>query len=402
MKKLNLLLVFSFILATTWFACNSENTSENNNETPKIDSLQQDSIDKANFMAQYDRYFNDVARFMAGLEQTEGSTLAKFDTLPESKSYHASNQKFFEGLQEKQLSKMEAFSDTELKELRKEDMTLFYPFSGPDFINADAFFPEASTTVMLGLEPVGYVPYLPKDSTGDELKGVYKALRRSIDSLAHLGYFMTFEMNRDFRRVAHLNGNLSVISLFMAQRGYHILNVKKVTINAEGSIVDSIPGSVDKDDPTDNYISGGLIEYMKPNEFKARKLYYFSHDVSDEKLAETPQMLKFFGSLNIDVSFFKAASYLCSWLHEIRNFTLTNSKSIVQDDSGIYLSYLNDNEWDKKFYGRYSRTLKVFKRNFQSDLKAAYEKDTAIKPLDFRFGYGTRIKQDNIMVAKRK
>jgi hypothetical protein len=282
-------------------------------------------------------------------------------------------------------------------------MTVFYPFSGPDFINMDPFFPEAETTVMFGLEAVGNVPHLSDKISGEELKKVYKTFRRSIDSIYHLGYFMTFEMGRDLNMVAQLDGNLSIITLFMAQRGYHVLNVKKVAIDSSGTIVDSIPGFTDNDDPKDTYISGGLIEYMKPDEYKARKLYYFSHDVSDESLAKTPQMLKFFGSLDIDVAFFKAASYLCSWMKGMREFTLANAKNIVQDDSGIPLKYFDDLTWDKTFYGKYSRTLKVFyKAFFQKELKAVYQNDSTIRPLDFRFGYGTRIKQDNIMVARRK
>jgi hypothetical protein len=299
---------------------------------------------------------------------------------------------------------MENFSDSELKDIRKEDMTLFYPFSGPDFINADTFFPEAGTTVMFGLEPVGNLPHMSENITSDELNKLYKTIRRSIDSLEHLGYFMTFEMGRDLHMVAQLNGNLSIITLFMAQRGYQVLNVKKVTIDANGSIVDSIPGEVDNDNPKDNYISGGLIEYMKPDEYKARKLYYFSHDVSDEYLAKTPQLMKYFGTLNIDVAFFKAASYLCSWMKGMRTFVLDNARNIVQDDSGIPLKYFEDDKWNKTFYGKYSRTLnKEFQKAFfQQDLKAIYDKDTTIKPLDFKFGYNTRIKQDNIMVARRK
>ncbi|NJO93057.1 MAG: hypothetical protein HC831_31950, partial [Chloroflexia bacterium] len=231
MKKLNLLVIFSFILALSWMACNSDTTDKTSEETPKIDSLKQDSINKASFMAKYNRYFNDVARFMAGLPQTKGSSLAKFDTLPETIEYHKSNQKFFSGLQESLLSKMEAFSNSELKDIRKEGMTVFYPFSGPDFINSDAFFPEATTTVMFGLEPVGYIPHMSENITSEELQKIYKIFRRSIDSLAHLNYFMTNEMSRDLSSVAQLDGNLSIISLFMAQRGYRILNVKKVTID---------------------------------------------------------------------------------------------------------------------------------------------------------------------------
>ncbi len=400
-KKIHFALLLGAVLVFGLFSCNSGTTEQ---ENATLDSLKQDSIRKANFMAQYNRYYNDVARFMAGLPQTEGSSLAKFDTLPETIEYQKSNQMFISALQENQLSKMEAFSNSELKEMRKEGMSLFYPFSGPDFINADPFFPEATTTIMFGLEPVGYVPHMSEEITNDELKNIYKTFRRSIDSIAYLGYFMTFEMSRDLHLVAQLNGNLSIITLFMAQRGYHVLNVKKVTIDSNGAIVDSIPGRVDKDDPTDTYISGGLIEYMKPDEYKVRKLYYFSHDVSDEKIAKTPEMLKFFKSVNIDVAFFKAASYLCSWLNTIREFTLENAKNIVQDDSGIPLKYFEDEKWDKSFYGKYSRTLnrQFQKAFFQNDLKTIYDKDTTIKPLDFKFGYNTRIKQDNIMVARKK
>jgi hypothetical protein len=400
-KKIHFALLLGAVLVFGLFSCNSGTTEQ---ENATLDSLKQDSIRKANFMAQYNRYYNDVARFMAGLPQTEGSSLAKFDTLPETIEYQKSNQMFISALQENQLSKMEAFSNSELKEMRKEGMSLFYPFSGPDFINADPFFPEATTTIMFGLEPVGYVPHMSEEITNDELKNIYKTFRRSIDSIAYLGYFMTFEMSRDLHLVAQLNGNLSIITLFMAQRGYHVLNVKKVTIDSNGAIVDSIPGRMDKDDPTDTYISGGLIEYMKPDEYKVRKLYYFSHDVSDEKIAKTPEMLKFFKSVNIDVAFFKAASYLCSWLNTIREFTLENAKNIVQDDSGIPLKYFEDEKWDKSFYGKYSRTLnrQFQKAFFQNDLKTIYDKDTTIKPLDFKFGYNTRIKQDNIMVARKK
>jgi len=390
MKKLNLLALASLFLALFILSFNSN------------DSLKQDSINKANFMAQYDRYYNDVARFMAGLPQTEGSSLAKFDTLPETIEYHKSNQAFFNNLQEILLGRMEKFSESELKDIRKDEMTVFYPFSGPDFINVDPFFPEASTTVMFGLEPVGNIPHLSENITSDELRKIYKIFRRAIDSIAHINYFMTFEMNRDLRTVAQLDGNLSIISLFMVQRGFQVLNVKKVTIDSTGAIVDSIPGLVDNDDPTDTYVSGGMIEYMKPEEYKARKLYYFSHDMSDDQLAKTPEVLKFFKSLDIDVAMFKAASYLCLWLHTIREFTLENAKNVVQDDSGINLKYFKDEEWDKSFYGKYQRTRKVFKGYFQPELKAIYDKDTTIKPLDFKFGYGSMIKQDNIMVARKK
>jgi hypothetical protein len=400
MKKNNLLFtVFSLMLLMFLFSCNS---TEQKVKEEKIDSVKQDSIRKAEFLGKYDRYFNDIARFIAGMEQEKGSSLAKFDTMNAAKEYRISIGEFFTRVNDKNISKMRAFSDNELKDIRKDSLVLFYPFSGPDFINSDALFPEAFTTVMLGLEPVGGVPDI-SDATNDELKTMFKALRISIDSIAPLGYFMTNEMNRDFRRVSDLNGTLPVITLFMARNNYRILNVKKVTIDSEGKLVERIAGQVDKDDPTDTYISGGMIEYMKPNDWRVRKVYYFSHDASDESLAKTPQLLKLFGTIHIDVAFFKAASYLCSWMTDMRNFTLTNAQTIVQDDSGIPISYFDKNQWNMRFYGKYERTLKVFQKGFfQKDLKQIYDTCKTVKPLDFSFGYGVRIKQSNMLVAKKK
>ena len=39
---------------------------------------------------------------------------------------------------------------------------MFYMFSGPDFLYANAFFPNASTYILCGIEPVGPVPISTK------------------------------------------------------------------------------------------------------------------------------------------------------------------------------------------------------------------------------------------------
>ncbi len=399
MKKLNLFTsMLSLIAVLILFSCNNTNQEK----TAQIDSLKQDSIEKAKILSKYDRYFNDIARLIAGMEQTQGSSLAKLDTLNICKDYRKSRGDFFNKLETSNLSKMRVFSDKELKDIRRDSLVLFYPFSGPDFINADALFPEAFTTIMLGLEPVGGIPRIT-NADEDELKAMYKSVSIAIDSLAPLGYFMTNEMSRDLRRVSELKGIMPIISIFMVRRGYQILNIQKVTIDSNGNLANSISGKVDEDNPKDNYISGGMIEYMKPNDGRIRKLYYFSHDVADESLAKTPQLLKFFGSFKIDFALFKAASYLCAWMKDMREFTLTHAKNIVQDDSGIPLKYFDKNQWNLSFYGKYSRTLKTFQKGFfQPNLKEVYDTDKTIKPLDFIYGYGVRIKQSNLMIAKKK
>src|SRR5262249_41868467 len=56
-----------------------------------------------------------------------------------------------------QLSKVREFSK---KYLTDQHDPMLYMFSGPDFLYATSFFPNASTYVLAGLEPVGSVPDL--------------------------------------------------------------------------------------------------------------------------------------------------------------------------------------------------------------------------------------------------
>ena len=65
--------------------------------------------------------------------------------------------------------------------------TMFYMFSGPDFLYADAFYPKATTYVLSALEPPGSVPDLTKVPRG----GVGAAL----DNVEHsLGSILSFSL----------------------------------------------------------------------------------------------------------------------------------------------------------------------------------------------------------------
>ena len=57
------------------------------------------------------------------------------------------------------LSKIRTWADANLAAPRP---TMFYMFSGPDFLYADAFYSKATTYVLSALEPVGSVPDLTR------------------------------------------------------------------------------------------------------------------------------------------------------------------------------------------------------------------------------------------------
>ena len=80
---------------------------------------------------------------------------------------------------------------------------MFYMFAGPDALHAVAFFPNASTYVLSGLEPAGEIPPLEKLSPG-ALYGSLRNLAMSMRTLLTLSFFRTKDMKSELRIGADL------------------------------------------------------------------------------------------------------------------------------------------------------------------------------------------------------
>jgi hypothetical protein len=135
---------------------------------------------------------------------------------------------------------------------------------------------------------------------------------------------------------------------------------------------------------------------------KPRTLYYFSTNLANDGVSKSG-FLKFCEGLGTGDGFVKSASYLLhgSAFSNVREFLLKHSAHILQDDTGIPVSYYKDDDWSLQPYGSYSRPIPVFARNYQSKLKALFDKG---KPgqLDFGIGYKWRTNQSNLMLASKK
>ena len=100
---------------------------------------------------------DDTARFLAGLPPSSNSPLAALTRDPTWPSHARYFDSIFAREESAHLSKVREFSE---KYLTDKHDTMLYMFSGPDFLYATSFFPNASTYVLAGLEPVGAVPDL--------------------------------------------------------------------------------------------------------------------------------------------------------------------------------------------------------------------------------------------------
>ena len=105
-----------------------------------------------------DKALNDASCVLAGLTVDKAS--GKLYALTRTKEWknHARYMDQIWNVFRQTAPRLVAFSQTELEDINTRCHTLFYPFGGPDFLFANAFFPEMDTYVLIGLEPAGTAP----------------------------------------------------------------------------------------------------------------------------------------------------------------------------------------------------------------------------------------------------
>jgi hypothetical protein len=328
---------------------------------------------------------DDTARFLAGMQPSQGSPLAPL-TRDSSWQRHA---KFFDSafaqLEQRQLSRIRAGSDVNLAAPRP---TMFYLFSGPDFLYADAFYSKASTYVLGALEPVGAVPdltRLPRGAVGAALYNV----ERSLGSIPSFSFFITKQMKVDLHS-NQVNGTLPILYVFLVRSGKTIRNVEMVALDNQGGL------HVGNDDPGRNAVRGVRITFAG-SDGEARTLYYFSTDLSNSG-ARSTGFLKFCATLGPGNSLIKSASYL---LHSgnftaARNWLLANSATIIQDDSGIPLADYNSRQWRFFPFGRYLGPIAEFPGRYQERYAELFRRAQSI---DFGIGYRWRTHESNLLLS---
>src|SRR5260370_24943207 len=296
---------------------------------------------------------NDTARFLAGMPPAPESPLAP---LTKDRAWQEHARIFdsaFERLEHRQLARIRAWSGNNLT---AAPPTMFYMFSGPDFLYANAFYPNATTYVLSALEPVGTVPDL-STLRGSVAPNLHQ-LRASLSSILSYSFFITHHMTSDLR-AGRVNGTLPILYVFLARSGKTIREVTLVRLDDEGAVqpdVDAVRGAATR----------GVKIVFAGSDGAARTLYYFSTNLADDGVKNS-KFLKFCETLAPGGGLVKSASYL---LHsggftKVRDFLLANSAVMVQDYSGIPLRYYDPKKWDLQPFGRYLGPIGVFPGRYQ-------------------------------------
>lgn len=333
---------------------------------------------------------DDTARVLAGLAPADGSPLAPL-TQDASWKAHA---KFFDAawgkLEERQLGRIKRWSATHIRDRKP---VLFYMFSGPDFLYADAFFEGAATFVLSGLEPVGPVPdlaTLPPRALAGELRG----LQHSLNSVLAFSFFITKKMKTELRG-GRLAGTLPILYTFLARSGKTVRETTLVSLNPDGAVT-ALDGPLAK-----GASPGAKIVFASAGG-PSQTLYYFNTDLSNGGL-RTSGFLAFCKGLGEGDSFVKSASYL---MHSenfsaVRSFLVENSAVLLQDDSGVPVRFLDTGTWDLSAFGRYLTPLGIFPRTYQPQMRDLFAKGRA-EAIDFGVGYRWRPNESNLLLAVRQ
>ncbi len=401
MKKILFVIVVG--VSFVW-SCGSpkETTDESGKDSvnENIDTLAEvppvkDTVATTVVAVEKDTVLDNAARFIAGLPQLSESSFKKLEEDKYWKEYQASMDGNWKKMYDTRLSKMKAWEENTFSKSIHDSLTLFYPFSGPDFLHAFFLFPRAKTYVLAALEPIREV--VPLDTISEKNRDAFlDSLGVSLRDIFNKSYFITTHMEKDLKQV---KGVLPPLYFFIERSGHEILSQKFITLDDAGNEVE---------------IKGSQIHWKKTPAVKlifrdrttqeVKTLYYFSVSISNGGLKDRPNFISFVNNRAPFNTFVKSASYLMhkDVFTEIKKLIIANSNHVFQDDTGIpYKNFKNKLEWSGTFYGDYIKPVKDFSSElYQADLDSAY-KAGGKKDLPFSLGYHWSTKKQNYMLFSK-
>ncbi len=327
---------------------------------------------------------NDTARFLAGMPGGADSPLLPVRQTEHWQRYSRNMDELWRRFAVQRQPRIASFSRSQLGGLRNAQ-TLWYPFSGPDILFAEAFFPGSNNVLLSGLEGSEMLPDL-RTLTPAEVDTALDGLYSSLTTSLNCSFFITSDMRVDLQRT-RLKGTVPIVLVFLARLGYDIESVAPVSLDGGGNLVGGHPGGW----PGYHIRAGG------------KNIYYFTGNVADFALRSDNRYLNFVSRFGSVVTYLKSASYLMHTdeFQTIRAAILRQSAAVLEDDSGIPLSAF-DNSWRLDFYGRYSGVLEIFKSHYQPKLAEIFNAGGSnVHQIDFGVGYKFEAGESSLILARK-
>jgi hypothetical protein len=371
------------ICAFALYSCNNNQTTQNNTPAAQVEKTPEIKVPKIPI----DTALTDFASIISGIQP-----MKYYSEIAASAGWINLKKELDNEWNYVDSNKISNIEDWVSKSnyLPKDSVTLFYPFAGGDALYSNSFFPTSKKTIMIGLEPVGSVgKELRADSSClNYIKKIKKALYTSNRS----GYFMTISMNAELHQ-SDLNGTLPLLLFYARRQGFMISKIEYFKLDSLGKEIVSEPqGSL-----------GVNITVCNPDQTHKKIIQYISTDISNGGMKKNPGLKNYIQAIEGKCAFLKAASYLLhqDGFSEMRNLLLTNTKTLLQDDSGIPYRFISDSTWNVKLFGRYTKPIGLFAGRIQPDLKKAFASSTPAE-LPFRIGYNISHNEPHLILSQKK
>lgn len=383
-----------------------QTTPDSSPQSPPIDSVAyRDSLARATAARiAYDRYWNDLARYLGGLEGSVNSLLAAEEREPAAVSHRKWFDKVWAEKEAKILRELKSFAQRELGAAYSDTGTVIYPFASFDFLHLYYLYPSANRYILFGLEDEGHLPNMRELSTERRAANVGR-IRQSLNDILPLSFSMTNDMKVELAGV-ELDGTAPLLMAFLARTGHEVLRFAHIRIAPEGNLAEGSPTT--RQNANDGVITGIRIDFRTAGNpgNPVRSVYYFSQDASDNGLESRPEFAAFLRTLPQARGFCKAASYLMHkpYFSTVRTALLESWDFLVQDDSGVPFRFFKPTDWKLQGYGAYGpsvRPIPLFANWYQEDY-ADFFASTDIRPLPFGIGYRYRAGESNWLVAQRR
>jgi hypothetical protein len=344
-----------------------------------------------------------IARLLAGIDPQGGSAGLQAVVGTDAWKAHRKASRYGDRQLQERLQRMDAWQHATLPPAHPGG-ALIYPFSGPDFVNAFALFPDYKTYVFFSLEPPGEIPALA--GMDDRQLGVlFSDLRGALNDLVALNFFITPNMQENL----HTDALQGTVPVLLAQMGLLGLSVHSVEafdpwpVSAAATSTAGKAADAAKAGQPQLPLRAVRIEFDDRTKTR-RTLLYLSLDVSDGQLRYFPEFEPWLRSFKEPTVLLKSASYLLhgSNFRKVRGVVRERARLIVQDDTGMPYRLLVADGFTISLYGQYERPVKLFENRYQKDLDDAFASAGNSDPVPFPFGYNWRKEgRSGVIVARR-
>jgi len=349
--------------------------------------------------AEYNRRATATAQVLAGIQPAAGDPA--IDQLTKLEAF-AEHQKWMTaqwGQARARISAMDNWRAQELRVPGTQNRTMLYPFSGPDFFNAYALFPNYPRYIFFSLERPGTMPDL-ESVTPVQFAKLLQDVRSAFRDIFERNYFITDYMNKQLT-TPWIRGTVPVMATMMALMQLRIVRIEPIDLFPELTRAYDAP---DVSPRPHRIMRSVRMDFVGVSGGAPQQLYYFAIDATDKQLDFYPGFIDWVAQHRPATALLKSASYLLhdNQFEKTRNMILTTADFVIQDDTGIPYRFLGQSPWHVRLYGRYNKpNMKGLRYGYQADLESAYKAKGDLTDLPFPFGYHWKGKQSGLLIANR-